>query len=511
MKKSNLRTGGAARVLLAAVALIIALSACGNPAMKEVLRPLSEDEEEAGGAAGPAYLITFSFGEGGGTAPAPRTAAAGTAIVLPGIGAMTAPNGRPVLTGWHNGAALYRPGAAYTVFYPVTLTARWDSVANALAAAIAAAALAGKDGNSAANAVPLTIAIDLGTMPGTAWQDLLTAIATANKYVALDLSACGITGDFDPGSANTGEPLITALTLPGAATGITGSFYYFTALTEIHGSNVDSIGLVAFYGCTSLTTVYLPAATSIGDSAFSGCSALTTANLPQAASIGDGAFYNCTGLTTVNLPAATSIGDSAFSGCSALTTVNLPAATSIGTNAFDGCSGLTSVYLPEATSIGSQAFYECTSLTTVYLPKATSIGTNAFYGCTGLTTVNLPAATSIGERAFENCTGLTTVNLPAATSIGDSAFRNTGTTALTVTLGAAPPTVGTNMFLNVNSTKNVTVKRPASGATAYGPSPTNTTDNNWGNAFRGRGWTSPGGPYGTGTVNGNINLTIQGL
>jgi hypothetical protein len=45
-----------------------------------------------------------------------------------------------------------------------------------------------------------------------------------------------------------------------------------------------------------------------------------------------------------------------------------------------------------------------------------------------------------------------------------------------------------------------------SGATGYGASPVNTTADNWGNAFRGKGW--DGTDYLTGTVNSDINLTI---
>ncbi|MDR1898611.1 MAG: hypothetical protein LBQ55_01225, partial [Treponema sp.] len=145
------------------VVLGLVVLACGNPIMEDILEPLY-DEEESGEApavpppaspapepAGPVYTVTFSVGEGGGTAPAPRTAAAG------------------------------------------------------------------KDG-SAANPVPLALALDLQGMPGGAWQELLQKIANKGKYVALDLSACALSGGFfDPGISNTGEPLITALTLPEAA------------------------------------------------------------------------------------------------------------------------------------------------------------------------------------------------------------------------------------------------------------------------------------------------------
>jgi hypothetical protein len=69
------------------------------------------------------------------------------------------------------------------------------------------------------------------------------------------------------------------------------------------------------------------------------------------------------------------------------------------------------------------------------------------------------------------------------------------------------------MFGQVDSAKTVTVKVP-SGATGYGTVPgtytgSDTTDN-WGNAFRGKGWSSTNG-YGIGTVNTNITLTIEAI
>jgi hypothetical protein len=71
--------------------------------------------------------------------------------------------------------------------------------------------------------------------------------------------------------------------------------------------------------------------------------------------------------------------------------------------------------------------------------------------------------------------------------------------------------VGTVMFLD--SAKTVTVKVPAS-ATGYGTLPATYSGSgstqNWGNAFRGMGWSSSGG-YDTGTVNSEITLTISAL
>ena len=130
-----------------------------------------------------------------------------------------------------------------------------------------------------------------------------------------------------------------------------------------------------------------------------------------------------------------------------------------------------SVILPEAAkSIGQNAFsYHSkfggfTALKTFDGAGVTSIGISAFAECTALTEVDIPAATEIGDFAFFGCTALTTVSIPKATSIGEYAFFNTGTTGLVVTLGGTAPTLGSKMFLDVSSTKNVTVKVPVGAA-----------------------------------------------
>jgi hypothetical protein len=202
----------------------------------------------------------------------------------------------------------------------------------------------------------------------------------------------------------------------------------------------------------------------------------------------------------------------AFSYFSSLRTVSGANVDRIGEYAFSNRHALTTMSFPKATNIGERAFSDCIVLTTVDFPKATSIGQSAFAGCTILTAVSFPEAFGIGTQAFVDCTALTTVSLPKVTNIGTQAFMRTGTArALTVTLGTTPPTLGMNMFNNVTGgTKVVTVKVP-SGATDYGTlsatyTGSDTTDN-WGNGFRGGGWTS--GSMGAGTVNENISLTIQ--
>jgi hypothetical protein len=173
---------------------------------------------------------------------------------------------------------------------------------------------------------------------------------------------------------------------------------------------------------------------------------------------------------------------------------------------FKNFTTLTSVTGSKVETIGQYAFSGCTSLTEVNLPEATTISYYVFFECASLTEVNLPNATTIGTYAFSRCNNLTTLSLPKATSIGANVFYESfnGVVSLTIILGEAVPTLGLSMFSSISSAKSVTVQVPT-GATGYGSSPTDDSTENWGNAFRGMGWN---GSYLTGTVNGNISLTI---
>jgi hypothetical protein len=142
---------------------------------------------------------------------------------------------------------------------------------------------------------------------------------------------------------------------------------------------------------------------------------------------------------------------------------------------------------------------------------ATNIGLAAFAG-TALSTLSLPEALSIGGQAFRGCTALETLSLPKAASIGQYAFWGTGGQALEITLGAAAPTLGPQMFYDVAVLKSVTVKVPSSGATGYGSIPAAYTETNspytinWGNGFRGGGWN--GSAMLSYDVNSNITLRV---
>jgi hypothetical protein len=370
-------------------------------------------------------------------------------------------------------------------------------------------------------------------LSGSGWTDLLLAIKNAGKYVALDLSACNMTGtEFDPGAANTGESRIVSLVLPDAATSIKAgvsyspTFKYFTALKEVHAVGVTTtIGDYAFYGCAALTTADFPAATTIGKYAFSNCAALTTADFPTATTIGYKVFLGCTALTAIALPASlTVITNNPFRGCTGLREFTVADGNPNYTHSGDkkmllSNDGKTLIAYPAAsgpvtldasiTAVGNYAFEGCAALIAVNSTAVTSIGDCAFEDCTSLAAADFPAAETIGSYALSNCTSLAAVNLPAAETIGGRAFRNTGTGDLIVTLGTAAPTLGGDMFYGVNSTKAVTVKVPSGAAAWSGQTGTFTgsdSTNKWGNDFRGGGWWN--GNFYSGTINSYINLTV---
>jgi uncharacterized repeat protein (TIGR02543 family) len=191
---------------------------------------------------------------------------------------------------------------------------------------------------------------------------------------------------------------------------------------------------------------------------------------------------------------------------------------------------IVSIVLPKAATriqsaagANQAAFNFFINLSSVTGAEIITIDPNAFVPATSsganLTTVNFPKAETIGANAFQECIKLTTVDLPSAKSFGNNVFQASSTTstltthvALTITLGAAPPTVGTNLFSlagNASNKKTVTVRVPSSASTAYGVSSfsdSDTATNNWGNAFKGRGW--DGTNYLSGTVAGTITLDI---
>jgi hypothetical protein len=517
------------------VLLVLVYAACGSA---------------GGGPAGSPdtyYTVSYSVGEGGGTAPTAQTVTPGTAITLPGRGA--AAHDTLGFGGWESGGVVYQAGTAYPVNGGVTFTAQWIPrlTGTDVGAYFTTNLAADTRGGTADDPIPLPAEITLSTN----WEALLTAIKAADKYVALDLYDSGFASgtEFDPnnaltGNAQAGKGKIVSLTLPSAATSIADgtssdpAFKDFANLTTVSGENVTDIGDYAF-SYTGLTSVNLPEATAIGDYAFRSCTALTSVSLPEATAIGDDAFNGCYALASMSLPEAETIGEYAFYNCTALASVSLPEATDIGEFAFYDCTALASVFLPATlTTIYGSSFMGCTSLTSitvaadnnvfsvvsgalikdgntliscpaaaaVTLSNITTVGSYAFANCIALTSVSLPQATDIGREAFYGCTALTSVSLPKAATIDWWAFINTGTTVLTVTLGATPPTVGVEMFAGVTGgTKAVTVRVPSASI----GSGTNQYNDTWKIAFRGAGGSSAAA--GGGTANPAVDVDFAPL
>ena len=304
---------------------------------------------------------------------------------------------------------------------------------------------------------------------------------------------------------------LTAVTIPASVTNIGSSAfsscYYLKAVTI--PASVTNIGSSAFSSCYNLKAVTIPASvTNIGSSAFSWCSRLTAVTIPEGvATIGSSAFERCSSLTEVNIPAsAINIGSWVFAYCSALTAIHVaedntayssedgvlfnkdkttlvcypigktettytvPATvTTIETSAFMKCTALTQVTLPEGlTNISNRSFEGCTALAQINLPNSlTDMANRTFYGCTSLTEVTLPdGLTQIEFNTFYDCSALEKVTLPEGiTYIGNGAFKNcSALTELTV-LATTPPTLGTDVFLNVSRTIPVYV--PAASLADY--------------------------------------------
>jgi hypothetical protein len=204
-------------------------------------------------------------------------------------------------------------------------------IADTIAAAVALDSGAGSDADHTISLPPPNI--NLSASGSYGWAGILAALASAGRYVELDLSACTMSSGttFDPGAADTGERYITALIFPDTATIIAGSsninaptFRYFTALKSVSGAGIQTVGNFAFRSCTSLETMSFLTATHIDQHAFASCTALSTVELPEATHIGWNALaYGI--FSTLSLPAVIDIQGYAFASCRALTTLNLPA------------------------------------------------------------------------------------------------------------------------------------------------------------------------------------------
>ena len=225
--------------------------------------------------------------------------------------------------------------------------------------------------------------------------------------------------------------------------------------------------------------------TSIGSSAFSWCSQLTAVTIPEGvATIGSSAFESCSSLTEVTIPAsAINIGNWVFDHCSALTAIHVAE----GNTAYSSEDGVlfnkdkttlvcypigkteTTYTVPATvTTFTTSAFENCTALAQINLPNSlTDMASRTFYGCTSLKEVTLPdGVTQLMGFNFTDCSALEKVTLPEGiTYIGNGAFKNCSALTEMTVLATTPPTLGTDVFLNVN--RDIPVYVPAASLAAY--------------------------------------------
>ena len=168
-------------------------------------------------------------------------------------------------------------------------------------------------------------------------------------------------------------------------------------------------------------------------------------------------LYN---LKTVVLPNLYKDYNFSLMGCRNLTTAKMPDnLEKIGNNTFKDCSSLVDISLsPTITSIGEYAFSGCSSLTEIQIPvNVTYIGQYAFYGCSSLKGINVPTDfVNISASTFENCANLQYFfNYNYIESIGDRAFAGCSKLTQIVNLFVGSPSIGTYVFENCKSLKNV--------------------------------------------------------
>lgn len=170
-------------------------------------------------------------------------------------------------------------------------------------------------------------------------------------------------------------------------------------------------------------------------------------------------LYN---LKTVVLPDLYKDYNFSLMGCRNLTTAKMPDnLEKIGNNTFKDCSSLEDIRIsPTVTSIGEYAFSGCSSLTEIQIPNnVTYIGKYAFYGCSSLKGINVPTGlVNISASTFENCTNLQYFfNYNYIESIGDRAFAGCSKLTRIVNLFIGSPSIGTYVFENCKSLKDVWV------------------------------------------------------
>lgn len=247
---------------------------------------------------------------------------------------------------------------------------------------------------------------------------------------------------------------------------------YANAIKRVEIGANTSLGDYAFCNCTSLESVTIPSGTSVGAGAFNGCCSLKGLTIPSGVtSVRNHLCAGCTSLRTVSLPSSiTQVGVYAFDGCGSLEGVGLPySVTSIGANAFANCKSITYFSTPAGlTSLGATAFANCHSLRELYfVDEVETIPNSAFLNCCSVTEIWLSwSTTTIEESAFSGCLSIASVYVPdALETIGNYAFADCYGVAMYHFFSETPPTLGTNVFQNIQPDCKIYV--PSASVSAY--------------------------------------------
>lgn len=160
-------------------------------------------------------------------------------------------------------------------------------------------------------------------------------------------------------------------------------------------------------------------------------------------------FERCSNLRSIgNTTTITHIGDGCFSRCSSLAiNVNFPNLQTLGSDSFSRSGILSITNLGNISSIPGR-------------PSNSNSG-EVFSNCGSLTIVDLSTTTSlqtIGRVEFSECGNLKKVILPASLqSIGDYGFDKARQLQYVKCLATTPPTLGTQVFGQTNSTFKIYV------------------------------------------------------
>ena len=303
---------------------------------------------------------------------------------------------------------------------------------------------------------------------------------------------------------------LISITLPNSVE-VIGKYAFRACMfmqTVYLSNNLQTIGTMAFGMCENLISISLPASLqSIGSQLFSQCNKLV-----QIISNYSSPDYRCfivdgvlnsfapAGITEYILPEGIeSISPMVFMGYKNITSLTIPSSLkSIGSSAFSKCSNLSHfagyhtsadgkciiinnsllAYAPaagktyaipsSAVLVAKSAFADCTLLEELVFPdNVIEIEDKACAGCINLNSVILGNKMStIGAQAFYNCPSITEITLPTSVNaIGNFAFSACSNLVNVKCLSSVPPTLGTSVFSNNSSARNIYV--PSESLEAY--------------------------------------------